>query len=299
METQQIEALLAKYWECETSLSEERLLKAYFKQSNIPPHLQVYQAQFAYYEQSKPSENVDFETRILRSIEEKVKEKKTINNVFLHIAKQEKDTQKQGSFPLWEEPEVQETSEIQGQQAFMKPASSNFSRSLGWLVGIAASVVLFVGGFFMGRFTTPAESLNVQAIVKELQDTKELMMLSMLKQASPSERIQGVNYVYEMKENTTPEVVDALIKTLNEDESPNVRMAAANALFVFKDETKVREALIKALSTQTDDSVQITLINMLIALKDKNAVKPIEKFLHNKPIPDPIKKKIQAQLHSL
>jgi len=48
-----IEKLLSKYQEAQTSLQEEAQLKDYFTSDNVAPHLQEYQYMFQYFEQSK------------------------------------------------------------------------------------------------------------------------------------------------------------------------------------------------------------------------------------------------------
>ncbi|WP_332369442.1 hypothetical protein [Spirosoma telluris] len=46
---QDIEQLLEKYYEGETSLQEEKQLRQFFQQENIPQHLQSHAAQFRYF----------------------------------------------------------------------------------------------------------------------------------------------------------------------------------------------------------------------------------------------------------
>ncbi|MEX2349690.1 MAG: hypothetical protein WD554_02315 [Flavobacteriaceae bacterium] len=53
MDLQRIEKLLDAYFEGETSLAEEKILKEYFKRNEIAPHLEVYSDMFAYFETSK------------------------------------------------------------------------------------------------------------------------------------------------------------------------------------------------------------------------------------------------------
>ncbi len=48
-----IEKLLEKYFEAETSLQEEKQLKAYFSSSKVAPHLAQHASLFGYFEQSK------------------------------------------------------------------------------------------------------------------------------------------------------------------------------------------------------------------------------------------------------
>ena len=48
-----IEKLLDKYFEGETSIAEENALKEYFAKKEVPEHLTHYQAMFAYFAQNK------------------------------------------------------------------------------------------------------------------------------------------------------------------------------------------------------------------------------------------------------
>ena len=55
MDYKYIEQLLERYWQCETSLEEEGILRAFFSQSGIPAELQQYQALFSYEHTEKHS----------------------------------------------------------------------------------------------------------------------------------------------------------------------------------------------------------------------------------------------------
>jgi hypothetical protein len=67
MDSNKIEALLNKYWNCETSLEEEQQLRDYFKQGNIPEQLKEAASLFRYFElQKKKSLNdVAFDSQVL------------------------------------------------------------------------------------------------------------------------------------------------------------------------------------------------------------------------------------------
>mgnify|MGYP002779764240 CR=1 FL=1 len=250
MET--IEELLDKYWEGETTIAEERRLKAYFTENkNIPPHLAAYREQFALFVERQKEESLgdDFDKRMEQKLQ---KEARVI--VF-------------------------------------RP------RMVQWAAGIAAGVTLFVLGFYSGN-QQKAAATETQALQDEMRKLRETVVMAQLKQPSASERIKGVNFVYEMQQKS-PEVIDALIETLENDENTNVRLAAANALFTFKDDTKARTALIQSIKTQDDPSVKIALINIMIALKDKKAKPVIEEFLKKEPVPDDIKENIRKELRTI
>lgn len=53
MELIKIEALLTKYEEGETSLTEEKALKEYFRKENVPPHLSHYKSLFLFSKMEK------------------------------------------------------------------------------------------------------------------------------------------------------------------------------------------------------------------------------------------------------
>ncbi len=48
-----IEALLDKYFDAETSLEEEKILKAYFRSGEVEPHLESYRPLFAFFDAGK------------------------------------------------------------------------------------------------------------------------------------------------------------------------------------------------------------------------------------------------------
>lgn len=53
MELNKIENLLDKYFDGNTSIDEENILKTYFAQSSVPAHLQDYKAMFNYFATNK------------------------------------------------------------------------------------------------------------------------------------------------------------------------------------------------------------------------------------------------------
>ena len=51
MELTKVEALLEKYFEGQTTLGEENMLKFYFTKEELPEHLEVYKSMFRYYDE--------------------------------------------------------------------------------------------------------------------------------------------------------------------------------------------------------------------------------------------------------
>jgi hypothetical protein len=69
MDYKYIEQLLEKYWNCETSVEEEQILRSFFRQKELPEHLLRYKSLFAYQEAEKDIKlGDDFDSRILAEI---------------------------------------------------------------------------------------------------------------------------------------------------------------------------------------------------------------------------------------
>jgi hypothetical protein len=70
MDSEKIDELLKKYWECNSSLEEEQALQAYFREGPVPDHLKETAALFRYFAREKGTNLTDitFEKEILKKI---------------------------------------------------------------------------------------------------------------------------------------------------------------------------------------------------------------------------------------
>jgi len=151
---------------------------------------------------------------------------------------------------------------------------------------IAAGIALLICGTFIGLLMRGgsgnyAASNDLKQLKSEVSDLKKATMFTMLKEESSSDRIQAVRYVEDL-DKPDQNVIDVLVKTLNNDRNVNVRMAAAYALSKFADQRTVCDSLVKSLSMQNDPLVQVTLINILAERREKSAFKPIQEIIANK-----------------
>jgi len=105
-------------------------------------------------------------------------------------------------------------------------------------------------------------------------------MLALLQEESSSERIKAINMSYGIEE-PNKQIVNALIQTLLNDKSDNVRLASAEALSKFKSNSNVRNALIKSLEQESDEAIQIALINILAQMNEQRALKSFEKIIED------------------
>jgi hypothetical protein len=150
------------------------------------------------------------------------------------------------------------------------------------LLKIAAGFILLIAGILIGMNLKPgndnAQTAQYNDLKKEVREMKELVMFTMLKEESPSERIQAVNYADEIID-PNQKVIFALINTLNHDKNVNVRLAAAYSLVRFSDNKLVANAFVDALEKEKEPILQIVLINILTDKKETKAVKPIRKII--------------------
>lgn len=154
---------------------------------------------------------------------------------------------------------------------------------LNWLRGawpqVAMTTVLLIVGFVAGRYSGPSQttSPDLQALRRDLQSTRQLVVLSMLQQQSPSERLQGVSRSYEV-EQADPEIITALIRALKSDRSVDVRLAALDSLRRYGRDTQVRRGVTEALSPKQSPLVQIALIDALVEMRETGAAPQIKQL---------------------
>ena len=67
MDYKYIEQLLERYWQCETTLQEEAILRTFFSQEDVPASLQQYKALFTL-QQEKETLGDDFDARMLEMV---------------------------------------------------------------------------------------------------------------------------------------------------------------------------------------------------------------------------------------
>ena len=100
-----------------------------------------------------------------------------------------------------------------------------------WL-RIAAAIAFVIVGYLGANYFNQSARDELQALQSELQKTKELVLLGMMKEESASERLKGILASSEIEE-ADEEIIDALITAMNNDDNINVRIAAAGSIGQF------------------------------------------------------------------
>ena len=150
MNKKEIDALIHRYFEAETTLEEEELLHAYFQKENLDDDLKMYQGYFGYFQSKK---NVvapqHLEERILKNIREESKTAKGIRMLrvlarvaaifilgfglwFLYQYNAEKQTQPTASAVDWSKYEVKSEEEaVKVMQMALRRTSTELKKGAG------------------------------------------------------------------------------------------------------------------------------------------------------------------------
>ncbi len=162
---------------------------------------------------------------------------------------------------------------------FRRPAfAASFSAFL-LLLGIGTGWLLS-GGLAAGR---------ISSLRQEARDMRQTAALSLLEQTSASGRLQGISYSKGLDKPDT-RTLGALVNALNTDPNPNVRLAAVEALYLFRNQPGVRDGLVASLATQDSPLVQVALIDLLVEIRDERAAEALKALVQDKKLNPDVKK---------
>jgi anti-sigma factor RsiW len=195
--------------------------------------------------------------------------------------------------------------EAQRRQAYTTPTRSWLSRLWparpAWQ--LAFSFSLLVAGLLGGRYLFSARESGTPApelaqLRGQVEDLRQLVTLSMLQQESPSARLRGVTYSYQMTQ-PDQQVEQALLHAVNRDSNVNVRLSAVDALAKFGNSADVRRALADSLPMQNSPLVQIALIDLLVQFNDKDAVPALTALAADRQADDTVRQRAAAGVKKL
>ncbi len=133
---------------------------------------------------------------------------------------------------------------------------------------------------------------------REVQDMRQQVALSLLSQGSATERIQGIGYSAAV-ENPNDKTLAALFDALDNDPNPNVRLAAVDALYLFRNRPGVRESLVKSLAVQNYPLVQVALIDFLVEVREARAAEALKSLIERNELTPEVKKRAEQGLKQI
>ncbi len=190
----------------------------------------------------------------------------------------------------------QETKKESFFERLFAPIKAIFSArpAVNWAYSLILAMIFGIGGYFIGK---PNRG-EVERLSSEVQDMKQMMMLSMLENPTASERMKAVSYSQELK-TVDDQVVEALLTTLNNDESENVRIITVEALVELAYHPKVREGLVLSLMKQESPLVQVALADAMVKLQEKRSIGQMKKLLQNDNLNKAVKTKFEKSIKSI
>lgn len=158
-------------------------------------------------------------------------------------------------------------------------------QSRSYLSKIAAAAAILIIGIL--GYNNINHSHQIDEVGKEVYAMRQLLE-SNLNSSSVSSRIKAVRYSEEV-ETQDEEFIRILEKTMREDESAHVRLAATEALKKWADIPFVQESLLMALQNEEDAHVKILLIETLSSIKDANVGPHLDDLINDVESPQYIK----------
>ena len=161
---------------------------------------------------------------------------------------------------------------------------------------LAAAVIFFIGGIYVGRFSDGTR--EVAQLKSQVQGLHETVALSLLERQSATSRLEGISWGSQV-DRPDDELLSALVTTLNRDPNTNVRLASLDALEKFSGDASVRKALVDALPIQDSPLVQIALIDALVHVHDKAAAGQFQKLTDDGRVNVSVRQRAQWGLQKL
>jgi hypothetical protein len=152
-------------------------------------------------------------------------------------------------------------------------------------IGLMLGYILFSGG----------QNADLR---REVQDMRQMLAVSLLDQRSTTERLRGVNLSYGL-ENPDSRTIGALLDTLNNDPSINVRLAAVDALYLFYDSPSVREGIIQSLLQQDSPFLQVALVDLLVSVQERQALESFKTLIEANQLDPKVRQKLEQGIKEL
>jgi hypothetical protein len=129
----------------------------------------------------------------------------------------------------------------------------------------------------------------------EVQQMRQMVSLSLLDKNASSDRLRGVNMSTGISQPSNA-LMTSLTNTLESDPNVNVRLAAVDALTMFRDEPGVLDTAVQALAQESSPMVQIALIDLLIVIQEKKALEALRNFIQLKNVDPTVKEHAQERI---
>lgn len=150
-----------------------------------------------------------------------------------------------------------------------RPSSKPTARFLaGWGLPLAATLLLTLGGAFAAGYSLrPTEPATPQQAA-----------LTQFRRGTTAHRMQTIALMTTTRGRDS-NLVGALLERVTEDPSPEVRLSAVEALYIFGTEPSLGSRIAEALPRQEFPQVQLALVDLLVALRERRAAEALRRLV--------------------
>jgi|SRR5215203_2670895 len=126
---------------------------------------------------------------------------------------------------------------------------------------LAAGLLLFVAGALAGHYGTGGDTSARQGMEHRLNDLEVRLAMARMDRPGAAERLQAATSGAALV-NRDPRILDTLLEALESDPSPNVRLAAVDALYDARSVGAIERRFPTLLTAQTSPILRIALIEL-------------------------------------
>ena len=170
-----------------------------------------------------------------------------------------------------------------------------------WAWQLAAGLGVLAIGLIAGRGMAPRPSVTpeVAQLQGQVESLHQLVALSLMQQQqSPSSRIQGVTYAYQLTQ-PDPQVEQALLYAAGHDSNVNVRLSAVDALERYAADPNVRRALAATLAAQDSPLAQVALIDLVVKSNNRDCASALRRLASRPEADEAVRQRAQWAIGQL
>lgn len=145
------------------------------------------------------------------------------------------------------------------------------AKRFNWMQAAAAAAILVIGVLAGVNYS---QNKLINNYNQQQQNQTNNHYASMLSAGSVTSRIHAIQ-VNQIETEDTEKFISSLLNIMKDDSSPNVRLAAVEALQDHTHHDRVKTAMIDRLESEKDPFVLITLIGTLSHSGDQRAIAPL------------------------
>lgn len=157
---------------------------------------------------------------------------------------------------------------------------------------VAVIALVFACGWFVGSINNHRDLEQIQNIQQQLDNNNKLLVLALINQSSVSDRLLAANVSFSLSD-VDNQIISALVKALENDPDPNVKIKCAEALAAHLKPDSINRVFGNALEFQTEPLIQLVLIDYLRSIGDAESNRIVKKFIGSDKVDEFVKSEVK------